>query len=48
MAVPEISCMLILFMHLLCQSLGNVQNQPASQQKMVTGMPEGSDSSRRI
>ena len=46
--VPEISCVLLLFMHLLCQSLGNVQNQPASQQKIVADMPEGSDSSKHI
>lgn len=43
--VPEISCVLVVFMRLLCQC---VQNQPASQQKIVAGMPGSSNSSRRI
>lgn len=45
---PEISCVLIWFMNSLCQSLGNVQNQPASQRKIVAGVPEGSDSRSHI
>lgn len=38
-AAPEVSCMLVLFMCLLCHSLGRAQNQAASQQKIVAGMP---------